>query len=156
MRSYPLTSNYTLYEDGRIISTHRKPRRVYPRIANNGYSRVALRHEHKYHSYFMHNLLAIAFIPKPFGKNQINHIDGNKLNNSLDNLEWCTPSENQLHAFRTGLKDIVNRRRIINIEKNIVYDSVTSAAQSIEVTVSAINNAMKRNGTSGGYHWEYA
>ena len=48
----------------------------------------------------LHKLLALAFIPNPENKPQINHIDGNKANFKLNNLEWCTQSENQIHAYR--------------------------------------------------------
>lgn len=51
----------------------------------------------------VHRLVAMAFIPNPDGKPQVNHIDGNPQNNHVDNLEWCTPSENMQHALRTGL-----------------------------------------------------
>ena len=52
---------------------------------------------------FVHRLVAEAFLEKPDGCTEVNHIDGDKDNNSLSNLEWCTSSENHVHAFRTGL-----------------------------------------------------
>ncbi len=51
----------------------------------------------------IHKLIAHAFIPNPLNRNEVNHIDGNKLNNAIENLEWCTHSENVIHAFKTGL-----------------------------------------------------
>ena len=67
------------------------------------YYTVTLRKECCSKTNFIHKLLAQTFIPNPFNKKQVNHMDGNKLNNNLTNLEWCTPSENMRHAVKTGL-----------------------------------------------------
>lgn len=55
-------------------------------------------------SCFVHRLVAQAYLSNPDGKTQINHKDGNKTHNKLENLEWATPSENMQHAVSTGLK----------------------------------------------------
>lgn len=70
-----------------------------PRKHTGGYLRVQLSKK----DFYIHRLVAEAFIPNPENKSQVNHIDGNKRNNRVDNLEWNTPLENNLHAIRTGL-----------------------------------------------------
>jgi hypothetical protein len=71
---------------------------------NGGYLQVDLsKNTKRYHKY-LHRLLAEAFILNPENKPEVNHIDGNKLNNNLKNLEWVTSSENKKHAFKIGLK----------------------------------------------------
>jgi hypothetical protein len=58
----------------------------------------------KYKTFKVHRAVAEAYIPNPNDKPFINHKDGNKLNNSVDNLEWCTASENSIHAIENGLQ----------------------------------------------------
>tara|TARA_A100001391_G_scaffold205421_1_gene206070 strand:- start:1487 stop:2026 length:540 start_codon:yes stop_codon:yes gene_type:complete len=67
--------------------------------------RVRLCVRTKKYSKSVHRLVAIAFIPNPDGKPEVNHIDGNRLNNNLENLEWVTQQENIDHAVETGLID---------------------------------------------------
>lgn len=70
-----------------------------------GYNRIGLYDGTKKRSkeFYIHRLLAIHFIPNPLNKQFINHIDGNTQNNDLSNLEWCTKSENGIHAYKIGL-----------------------------------------------------
>lgn len=67
--------------------------------------------DNKAKQYSIHRLVAQAFIPNPKNKPCVNHIDGNKLNNSVDNLEWCSYSENLTHAYRTGLRVVTEESR---------------------------------------------
>ena len=101
---------YAITEDGRVWS---HPREIVVKIGNKflkpsvssstGYKTLTLklRNEHKTHS--IHRLLAQTFLPNPDNKPYVNHKDGNKINNSLSNLEWCTEKENSQHAWQTGL-----------------------------------------------------
>ena len=74
-------------------------------IDNYGYPCVNLYSNGTIYHIRVHILVAKAFIENPNGYSDINHIDGNKQNNSVDNLEWCTRSQNTSHAFKTGLRN---------------------------------------------------
>ena len=74
------------------------------RRSNSGYIQVRLSKNGKYYYRYIHRLLALAFIPNPNGYRTINHIDGNKLNNSISNLEWASDEMQQRHAFLQSLK----------------------------------------------------
>ncbi len=76
---------------------------------NKGYLRVALRREHwndPLTSKYVHRLVAEAFLPNPNGYEEVNHIDGNKMNNHVSNLEWCSHAQNITHAWETGLSTV--------------------------------------------------
>ena len=68
-----------------------------------GYQRVGVRVKQKLIRLLLHRVVADAFLPNPEGKRCVNHKDGDKMNNTVENLEWVTDSENQLHAIATGL-----------------------------------------------------
>lgn len=70
-----------------------------------GYETVGFTVDSKTKIYRVHRLVALSFIENPENKPQINHIDGNKTNNNVNNLEWCTSSENQIHSVSTGLSN---------------------------------------------------
>lgn len=93
---------------------------------NSGYSALKLVNsvgERK--SFLLHRLVATAFIPNPDNKSEVNHIDGNKRNCAVANLEWATSSENKIHALATGLK-IYNKPTLgINKGKTSQYHNVT-------------------------------
>jgi len=74
------------------------------RVEKNGYVRVALSSDGKNIKFSVHRLVGIAFLDNKKGLPEINHIDGNKENNNVENLEWCSSRDNQLHAFASGLQ----------------------------------------------------
>lgn len=74
-----------------------------PDIAPNGYYRITLAVEGKKKQVYIHRLIATHFMDNPNNLPQVNHIDGNKLNNSMDNLEWVSAQENTIHAYKNGL-----------------------------------------------------
>ena len=76
---------------------------IKPRISKDGYPVINLFHKGTEKHKILHRLIAQAFIPNPENKKQVNHKDGVKTNNTLENLEWVTNQENMDHAYRTGL-----------------------------------------------------
>ena len=95
----------TIYDDYEVSSLGRVRNVITHKVLSTfdknrlGYIRVNLYNNGKKKRYFIHRLVAEAFLPKKQGKDFVNHKDGNKQNNHLDNLEWCNRSENQLHSY---------------------------------------------------------
>lgn len=104
----------------------------------------------------VHRFVAIHFIPNPENKPQVNHIDGNKLNNNVENLEWCTAKENTKHAIKNGLlvhkrgeqktQSILTEEAVIEIRKIDKYDIDAKNLAQIKygVSRSAINDVIAR------------
>ena len=138
---------------------HTNSERVLKQSINRcGYAYIILWENKNKKHYTIHRLVASTFIPNPNNYPQINHIDGNKLNNSVDNLEWCTASENVIHRFKVLKHRPHNCKKIKCVEKNIIYDSVTEAANKSgqnKVTIRHRANTQSGYFGTGGYHWEW-
>lgn len=100
---------YSITPDGEITSHNYQRTGVSRTLVqsrnSHGYMHVGLRDGKRAKTFHVHRLVAITFMPNPEGYPQINHIDGNKENNSMTNLEWCTPAQNTRHAIETGLRN---------------------------------------------------
>lgn len=101
---------YSVTRDGRVWSHPKRMARAFhngqwlrPGASTSGYLTVVLRRDCRPKSVMVHRLVAMAWLPKVDGADEVNHLDGHKHNNIATNLEWCTRSENQLHAWRIGL-----------------------------------------------------
>lgn len=122
----------------------------------NGYLRVKLNER----LFYIHRLVAMAFIPNPKGYKEINHKDENKLNNNADNLEWCSHKYNMIFGTR-------NKRAIDNTKKSVIqytmsgkyvcsYNSIVEAAGKMSISKGNIVSVLKGNRKSaGGYKWKY-
>lgn len=95
-------------------------RLIYPTPTPKGYMRVQLSKQGRRRNHMVHVLVAKTFIPNPENKPEVNHDDGIKSNNKVGNLLWATQSENQQHAYDTGLKKSVVKHRIRCIELDII------------------------------------
>lgn len=103
-------------------------------VSKNGYSLIKLRNEQGSKGLKVHRLVAQAFIPNTLNKSCINHIDGNKRNNSSINLEWVTVKENNQHAYDTGLKKqtkALSSEQIKYIRENYEQGSRTNGARAL-------------------------
>lgn len=99
---------YKIYSDGRVYSI-RKSIFLKPDKTNRGYYKVKLYKHGYYEKYKVARLVAKAFIPNSNNYSQVNHKDGIKVNDNIENLEWCNNSQNSRHAVRVGLWPVGER-----------------------------------------------
>jgi hypothetical protein len=130
---------------------------------NTSYKRVGLSHKGKKKLYPVHRLVATAFIPNPENKRTVNHKDGNKLNNTIDNLEWATDAENIQHAYDTGLNSQRFKLKVDEEMANHLFNSrvmkgetITSIAKTLGIGVTQLSYRIKEASIRLNKEIEYA
>lgn len=154
---------YEVSDSGEIFSLNYRRtgvRKILKCTVNTaGYWSILLSKNRVVSTFRVHRLVAIAFIPNPENKREVNHKDANKLNNSVENLEWCTPLENSNHAIQMAI-DGTNRydnrhfKKVINTKTGEVYNNITVAAKSIGYIRSRLSHMLRgvnRNKTDFKY-----
>jgi hypothetical protein len=129
-------------------------------LKRDGYYRVTLYNENGHKTFMVHRLVAMAFLDADESRPYVDHIDGDTTNNKVDNLRWCTPSENTRYAVERGTitydnlveaakKSTKQRRcghkwymtRIIR-DDGVIYESIVEAAKDLGVRRTAIHDAL--------------
>ena len=153
-----------------------------PSIDKDGYLKVNLYKNKKLYRKLIHRLVATAFIPNLDNKPQVNHIDGNKQNNAVSNLEWCTRIENIQHSWETGLRNEETKkkmseankgklageknpksRKVICITTGETFNCIREAEEKYNIAHQNISKCCKGKYKSAGKHpvtnekliWEY-
>lgn len=123
-----------------------------------GYKKITLYKDGKGYKKYIHRIVAEAFINNPEAKPQVNHIDGDKTNNAVTNLEWCNQSENMQHAYRTGLQSR-KRHKVAQIDKAgkqlNIFKSTLDAERQTGIRHEYICFACNSNNMAGGFKWQY-
>lgn len=156
IEGYP---NYWISTMGSVYNS--KTRRLKKKHINSGYYSVNVCDDKKKQfSIRIHRLVAKTFIKNPNGKNFVNHKDGNKLNNNVENLEWCSKKENSLHSYKMGLSVSRGKKAVKQYSLDGIFikqfSSITEAAKNLgSMTGISLCCNGKRN-KAHGFKWSYA
>lgn len=100
-------NDYMVSDHGRIMSLKKPQKKILSSsLLHNGYEAIYIYQKGIHAARYVHRLVAETFIPTPKKLPQVNHLDGNTLNNHVSNLEWCDAYDNLMHAIRTGLRPV--------------------------------------------------
>ena len=145
--------SYIVYSDGKIFSLARN-KFLKPYISQNGYERVRICYDGKFESWTVHRLVAMMFLDNAEGKNQVNHKNGIKTDNRVENLEWCTISENQKHSWKMGLIKSAHAKVVLDTQTGVFYESASELSRLLNISTSYFIqklNGLRKNNT----HYQY-
>lgn len=128
-----------------------------PVLTDRGYLSVYISYEPGFKKNCkVHRLVAESFLPNPNNYSQINHIDEDKTNNNLSNLEWCDAKYNTNYGKRNIRSAITNGCPVVCIETNQIYFGAREAARQLGITEHISDCCRGQRKTCGGYHWRLA
>ena len=137
---------YAITSCGRVWS-YRSKKFLKNRDNGHGYKQVGLWHNNKQKIFYVHRLVAEAYISNPNNLLEVDHIDRNLSHNWVNNLRWVDYIDNGRNKRKFEYK------QVINIETGEIFETRAAAARKYNVSKTAINNAIKRKGTCCDYHW---
>lgn len=153
-------SNYEVSNLGRVRNKTTK-KILKGRLSKSGYLQVSvkLNETQKFSNRYIHRLVAVYWIANPENKREVNHIDGDKENNAIENLEWVTSSENQKYRHKLG-NNKTSQRKVGKFDKdgNLIakYNSIVEAAALEESPRVSIDNVLQgKRYTLKGFVWKY-
>lgn len=151
-KDHPFETDIVVSTNGRVLSYKSgRQHELKPSDNGHGYLTVSIGARNPR---YIHGLVAETYIPNPNGYSEINHIDGNKKNNHVSNLEWCTRHENLMHACEMGLN--IAQKPIRIVETGEVFRSQNECARHIGGSASGIHDCRSgRHETHRGYHFEF-
>lgn len=152
-------TNYEVNNIGEIRNKNTK--RLLTQHIQNGYCYITLQINGKSKRISTHRVVALTFLEKIEGKNIVNHINGVKTDNRLENLEWSTPQENTQHAWDNGLAVSVVEKSVrqYDVEGNFIkeYDSIAKAEKETGTNQSKIVACCKlQRESTNNYQWRYS
>lgn len=137
---------YAITSCGRVWS-YKSKRFLKQNDNGHGYKNVGLYHNNNQKTFYIHRLVAEAYIPNPNDLSEVDHIDRDLSHNWVNNLRWVSYIDNGRNKSRYKYK------QVINVETKEIFETRAAAARKYNVSKTAINNAIKRKGTCCGYHW---
>lgn len=136
---------------------HYKGKILKPIVTKTGYLTVNLyRHRKSTGPHRIHRLVCTTFYGEPKnGKNQVNHKNGNKKDNRVENLEWCSCRENIVHAYKNGLRKGSREIKIMCVETGETFECMTDAERRYGLSQGVISHVVTGSRhTTGGFHWK--
>ena len=154
MKQIPGYDNYYITKEG-FVYNQKYNRYLKPSKGPNGYMRVCLSKQGKHSQAYIHRLVAEAFIPNPENKPEVNHIDEDKNNNHMNNLEWVTTKENINAGTVIARRAASNSISVLCLETQEVFVSFAAAARAKNIKDPKEIRRCCDNptNTAKGFHW---